>query len=782
MFLSAPLGYLSGHWGSTMNRQPNKFPSVPKLLALSVAVSLLPITAAQAATYAPWLVQMGFTDSVASAANWGKNQLLGVVDTGIVANHPVFASGQVSQSLSSCAAVTFRCSNGVIDDNGHGTAVAVIAAGNRKALFSTTYGGYALKAGSVMGVASNANIVAKKVLNASGSGYSTDVANGIKKAADAGAGVINVSITYGNTADLVAAINYAAAKGAFIVWAGGNSAANLLSGASTTGLTSTAVNHLVFAGAVNSSSTLSSFSNKPGSGALVTTTGTRSNYTTRWIMAPGENIVAPMATYGNNTWGYWSGTSMAAPLVSGSLILLESAWPILKTNGTAANLLLATAKDLGAAGTDSVYGTGIVNLTSAFQPYGALSVTLASGRTQTVTSLTTSMITSGALGSLSTIQSRLANYTSFDGYVRNFSVNLSGLIRTPSTVYSVNPLPINTNTGPTAIRLADGGELAYWESGRVNPAERLGLFGQNEEVMMDRRMGFAMLTDRMGTTTALGYGYPVQYAYAKALYGNDEFARLSDSLNTSGLSSLAQGGGLFAYGTKLSDDTRVAMSWSGTLMPLSTASTAPSWAIANASNTSVGITHRITPALTAGVTVGFLSENHGLLGSTYDAGSALSFGNRNRSSSVGLSAAYAMDKNNSLLFEATWARTAGTTASGLFAGTSDLISTAYGMTYQSRNLWEKGDQITLSAKQPLRVTHGQAALISPSVDELGLAHYNTEWVSLVPTGRQMDYKLIYDRPLSKHQSLSWQATYRQDVFNIAGSDDRTIGAVWRLSF
>jgi subtilisin family serine protease len=90
-------------------------------------------------------------------------------------------------------------------------------------------------------MAPNANIVAQKVLNASGSGYSTDVANGLVRAANAGASVINLSLTFGNTPELVSAINYAAGKGAFIVWAGGNSAQNLLGGASTRGLTAAAV-------------------------------------------------------------------------------------------------------------------------------------------------------------------------------------------------------------------------------------------------------------------------------------------------------------------------------------------------------------------------------------------------------------------------------------------------------------------------------------------------------------------------------------------------------------
>jgi subtilisin family serine protease len=228
-------------------------------LALA-CVAVAPVASAQ--SYAPWLTQIGLTASIASAANWGQNQMIGIVDTGIAAGNIAFAAGQVSATQSACAAVTFRCTNGVADDNGHGTAVAAIAAGNRRWTTTNTYGGYTVVANSFVGVAPNANIVAEKVLAANGSGTNLDVVNGINRAAAAGASVINLSLTYMNSPDIVAAINNATAKGAFIVWAGGNSAANLLANANTNGLTQNAINHLLFAGSVNSANNLSSFSHK----------------------------------------------------------------------------------------------------------------------------------------------------------------------------------------------------------------------------------------------------------------------------------------------------------------------------------------------------------------------------------------------------------------------------------------------------------------------------------------------------------------------------------------
>jgi len=753
---------------------------VRRTIVVGVSLSFFGSTSVFAATtYAPWLTQIGLTDAIASAANWGKSQVLGVVDTGIVTNYSAFATGQISTSLSSCAAVSFRCANGVNDDNSHGTAVAEIAAGNKASLFNTNYGGYVLSVGNVISVAPNANIVSEKVLNAQGSGYSTDVANGVRKAADAGASVINVSITYGNSADIVSAINYAASKGAFIVWAGGNSSVALLSGANTTGLTAAAISHLVFAGSVNSKNVLSTFSNTPGAGNLVDTSNAKTSYASHWVMTPGENIVAPAVTSGPNAWAYWSGTSMSAPIVSGSLLLLEAAWPILKTNGTAVNLLLSTTTDLGAKGIDNSYGTGLVNLGTAFKPYGTLAVTQSNGKTIAVSSLTGALISGGALGSLATVQSKLASYTAFDGFARNFTVNLSGLIKTPTSAATLNPLPTNTRTAPAVLKLADGAEFSYWQAPEV---EHLGFYGDPVSAQ-DNRIGYAMYTDKAGTAVAFGYGAPVQNAFARALYGSDEMAQLSGELGVANLSSLAQGGGLIAYGMKLNDTNRMAFSWSGTEAPVANDVTQyNTFGHVNASSFNVGLTHQFSDNITATTTFGTLNEQHGLLGSNYDSLSALSLGSSNDTYSVGFSAGFVLGQYSNLLLETGFAMTKGGSASGMFTGTSDIRSNSYGATYMTRNLINKADRLSVSLMQPLRVSSGRVGLLTQTVDELGLAHGSTEWVSLAPNGREIDFKLAYDTPLSESQNLSLQAKYQKDANNIQGENSSTVGAAWTMRF
>jgi hypothetical protein len=732
---------------------------------------------AHADTYAPWLRQIGISSSIESAAKWGKGQTLGVVDTGINATNPQFAAGQVSQTLSSCAATSFKCSNGFADDNSHGTAVASIAAGNSTLRFGAISGGYTTVAGNFIGVAPSANIVAEKVLNKAGSGYSTDVANGIRKATDAGAGVINVSITYSNDKATVAAINYAASKGAFIVWAGGNDAKNLMNNATTSGLTPAAIQHLIFAGSVNSSNAASSFTNKPGNGNLRSTTNKDSAYSTRWIMAPGEAILAPYATAGSGAYGFWSGTSMAAPVVSGSLMLLQNTWPILKTYGTSVDLLLATATDLGSKGNDTTYGAGLVNLQKAFQPYGVLSVLTPNWQFIPVNSLTGSLISSGALGKLSAVQSKLSNFTAFDSYIRNFTVNLSGLIKSPTAKAGVNPLPTSNYSAPAVMRY-EGGELALSLQTTNDSRQPFAIPGIRADLDAQQVTGFSLFTSNTGAVSGFGYGVSSAYPFAKALFNNNEIAMQMTDFDAIGASSLAQRGYQFAYGFQVAPEVRFAATYSDTPPTTEAQPDAP-----KIQQMKLGLGYQISKNLNAGFSLSTLDERSSLLGASYTENSALALG-QNTTEVLGLSLGYQLNENNSVLFNSEFGYTRGAKASdtSLFVETSALQSQSFGMTFLHQNLHSDNDALMISVMQPLRVTAGRAALMSVSVDEQGYPVYGKTWSSLAPDAREIDVSLTYRIPLSIYNSLAVKTQYQHDALNISGNSNTQYGLEWNLRF
>ncbi len=80
------------------------------------------------------------------------------------------------------------------------------------------------------------------------------------------------------------------------------------------------------------------------------------------VSAPGVNV---RSADGRTGYGSKSGTSMAAPHVSGAVLLLKEAFPQL-SGRQILNALYQTAVDLGDPGEDNVFGRGVINLPAAF--------------------------------------------------------------------------------------------------------------------------------------------------------------------------------------------------------------------------------------------------------------------------------------------------------------------------------------------------------------------------------------------------------------------------------
>lgn len=220
---------------------------------------------------ASWDITMG-SDAV----------VIAIVDTGVDLDHPDLAAKLVPGT-------DFVNGDDVPDDdNGHGTHCAGIAA----AATNNSLG--------VAGVAPNCKIMPVKVLDASGNGYLSTVAQGIRYAADGGAKVISLSL--GSTAasqTLQQAVNYALSKGALVVAAAGNEG-------TTVRFYPAACNGVVSVAASDSSDARAAFSNY---GSWVS------------VAAPGVRI---LSTWPGDAYAYASGTSMATPFVAGAAAVLFS--------------------------------------------------------------------------------------------------------------------------------------------------------------------------------------------------------------------------------------------------------------------------------------------------------------------------------------------------------------------------------------------------------------------------------------------------------------------------
>ncbi len=209
----------------------------------------------------------------------------------------------------------------------HGTHVAGIAG----AIADNTQG--------IAGVDWQCRIMPVRVLN-SCSGPESYVAEGIIWATNNGADVINMSLQYSSgTAALQSAVQYAHAQGVVMIAASGNFGSSPIKFPALWPET-------IAVGAINSNDVRwSSSSYGPNLD----------------VMAPGVTIWSLKDT---TAYQYLTGTSMAAPHVSGIVTLMKSLDPALTPDGIKL-MLQQTAADLGADGFDNLTGYGRVDATAA---------------------------------------------------------------------------------------------------------------------------------------------------------------------------------------------------------------------------------------------------------------------------------------------------------------------------------------------------------------------------------------------------------------------------------
>ena len=249
--------------------------------------------------------------------------IVAIVDTGVDYNHPDLASNYYPGGYD-----FINNDANPIDDNGHGTHVAGIAA-------AVTNNGI-----GVAGI-SQSRIMAEKVLSSSGSGSYSAVASGITHATNNGAKIISMSLGGSSSSiTLQNAVNYAWNKGVLIVAAAGNDGSGRISYPA-------AYSNVIAVSALNQGDSFAVYSNH---GKKIE------------LSAPGTNVYS---TYLGGGYTSLSGTSMATPFVSGSAALVLSKNGGL-TNQQVRNILDNSAVDLGARGRDAYFGYGKVN------PYGAL--------------------------------------------------------------------------------------------------------------------------------------------------------------------------------------------------------------------------------------------------------------------------------------------------------------------------------------------------------------------------------------------------------------------------
>lgn len=259
--------------------------------------------------------------------------------------------------------------NDPLDDQGHGTHVASTAAGN----------------GVLNGVAPNADILAYKVLDSSGSGYASTIISGIERAVEDGADIISLSLgafcwlydggengglypdTCGPNDPQSQAIDNAVDSGVVAVVAAGNSGASFENPERSIGSPGTARKAITI-GATDKLDLLADFSSR-GPVVWEDEQGNIQTMIKPDIVAPGVNICAAersnffqlmgVQTCLDSSHVFLSGTSMATPHMAGVVALLKQKNPNYSPLEIK-NILMINAINLSLSPNDQ--GSGRVNV------------------------------------------------------------------------------------------------------------------------------------------------------------------------------------------------------------------------------------------------------------------------------------------------------------------------------------------------------------------------------------------------------------------------------------
>ncbi|WP_428631638.1 S8 family peptidase [Sphingopyxis sp.] len=659
----------------------------------------------------------------------GQGILAGVIDDGIDQDSPEFA-GRISAQSADVAG-----SRGINGEGSHGTNVAQILLGAKN------------DSGTV-GIAFNANLLVLRA-DRPGSCATEDptndesgcrfpesaIASGLDRAVTAGARVVNISLGGGDAPGptLRAAVARATAAGIIVILSAGNEGDNTTNGNDPNnperfaqGLRDAGGGLVIIVGSVDENGASSDFSNRAGT------------YAGSYLAALGEGVCCAYENGALKTEGNFvfilNGTSFAAPQVAGAVALLAQAFPNLSSQQIV-QLLYQSARDVGTAGADAVFGQGVLDIARAFQPVGA--TTLAG--TATAVNLGSALgMLGGPMGDAGATRPGSTVGLVADGFGRAFSVDfghslaqrrpdfklsgaLGGLVR--QQVAASQATALSLVTAPRGDALAglsfydaqEARTLAASVVTRIDAQTRIGFAagrGTGGMLAGERgESGHAMLIgdgahDGLGFAASPGFAMMIRHNIYKNQYFNIEM----ENGWVSG--SRWQDDPLLRYRSgRDSRYQRLGAGWDSRVGPVRLA-LGGAW----------------------------LRESDSLLGARLGP----LFGSGGATSLVG-DASVILDMRNDWQIAAAWRqmRTRPDRA-GLVAGGA-LWSSAFSFDVAKSELFRSGDRAAIRFAQPLRVARGGIDLMLPIAHDYasGRTDFGRRTYNLAPTGRELVVEASY---------------------------------------
>lgn len=732
-----------------------------------------------------WMKTINWNPALSRTMGMGGDVKVGILDQSI----NTLSAGQV---LEFTGASNFS--------DGHGDAVASIMVG-------------AHDGKGVMGLAPGAKVYAYNPFDTDGTASWDDVTEGVRRLKASGASVVNASLGvpgmtfdpgWNNVfADLQTTLIL---KNTVFVIAAGNEGAT-----QTKNVNWLPINPAVIVvGSVDLNNEISTFSNRPGTACLSTLSllclpGQR--LMDRFIVAPGEMILTSDGHGGSTRM---IGTSFAAPQVSGAIALLHDRWPWLKNAPTeTADIILSSAKDLGAPGTDAVYGRGLLDVEAAMSPLSFSNLVWYSvSNGQTKLQSASQVVATYKSGSQAAWDASGAYFYAFE------PLGLLGLVQRDFAI------PLSQKLVGQTFRTSTGGQEQFqaylrsrlddWATGGqgfaaanvysfnagrqpvANPwgadmtvafAPRQAHFGFKDEGPA-YQSNIRLTGDRSSVTFGFGDGAPQLFSQS-GVTGAASYDVERGGANP--LLGLASGGVYGAWSYKLSERLQVSAGAltrdeqrDTRLLPaLGVVGNGAERYSANATHLSVAYEPVDGLTLSGGYTR--LHEGSALLGiQSFD---PADFRKGTTTDGYSVSVNWAATPDLSLMATGTVGRTRqGEAGQSIAVDRAGLTSTAYEVGVIRSNLFAKGDRLQLSVSQPMFVEKGHLDITTVQVVDRETGAIGPVTQSFAVSGeRRIAAEAFYARPVGETSDVSLFGR-AETADGLKSADRYMAGARYRIAF